>query len=254
MIDSKVDASKIIVALDYADAASALKLVNQLDPTLCKLKVGKELFTAAGPQLVEQLIAKNFKVFLDLKFHDIPTTVAKACQAASNLGVWMLNVHASGGSAMMQAAAEGVDIGSQGNANKPLLIAVTVLTSMNQSNLTEIGVESSIENQVLKLAKLTQLSGLHGVVCSAQEAPMLRAQLGSDFCLVTPGIRPALANGQINLQVNRDDQARVVTPADALNNGASYLVIGRPITQAANPLKALEAIAVECLAATRLQV
>jgi orotidine-5'-phosphate decarboxylase len=252
--DSKITDSKIIVALDYADAASALKLVNQLDPTLCKLKVGKELFTAAGPQLVEQLVAKNFKVFLDLKFHDIPNTVAKACEAASKLGVWMLNVHASGGSAMMQAAAEGVDIGSQGNANKPLLIAVTVLTSMNQSNLTEIGVESSVENQVLKLAKLTQQAGLHGVVCSAQEASMLRAQLGNALCLVTPGIRPALENAQVNMQVNRDDQARVVTPADALNNGASYLVIGRPITQAANPLQALEAIAAECLAATRLHV
>jgi orotidine-5'-phosphate decarboxylase len=250
--DSKITDSKIIVALDYADAASALKLVNQLDPTLCKLKVGKELFTAAGPQLVEQLVAKNFKVFLDLKFHDIPNTVAKACEAASKLGVWMLNVHASGGSAMMQAAAEGVDIGSQGNANKPLLIAVTVLTSMSQGNLTEIGVESSVENQVLKLAKLTQQAGLHGVVCSAQEAPMLRAQLGNTFCLVTPGIRPSLANNQAS--VNQDDQARVVTPADALNNGASYLVIGRPITQAANPLKALEAIATECLAATILHV
>jgi orotidine-5'-phosphate decarboxylase len=243
--------SKIIVALDYADAGSAFKLVNQLDPTLCKLKVGKELFTAAGPQLVEQLIAKNFDVFLDLKFHDIPNTVAKACEAASNLGVWMLNVHASGGSAMMQAALEGVSK----SAHSPYLIAVTVLTSMNQSNLTEIGVENSVENQVLKLAKLTQTSGLHGVVCSAQEASMLRAQLGSDFCLVTPGIRPALENSLANNnKVNRDDQARVVTPADALSNGASYLVIGRPITQAANPLKALEAIAAGCLAATRLLV
>ena len=234
--------SKIIVALDYADAASALQLVNQLDPSLCKLKVGKELFTAAGPQLVEKLVSKNFNVFLDLKFHDIPNTVAKACEAASNLGVWMLNVHASGGSAMMQAALEGV----LKTNHKPYLIAVTVLTSMNQGSLTEIGVANTLENQVLKLAKLTQQAGLHGVVCSAQEAQMLRAQLGDDFCLVTPGIRPALENSQINLQVNRDDQARVVTPADALNNGASYLVIGRPITQADNPLKALETIAAEC--------
>jgi len=245
-LDSKILDSKIIVALDYADAASALKLVNQLDPSLCKLKVGKELFTAAGPQLVEQLVAKNFNVFLDLKFHDIPNTVAKACEAASNLGVWMLNVHASGGSAMMQAALEGVNK----SAHSPYLIAVTVLTSMNQANLTEIGVENSVENQVLKLAKLTQLAGLHGVVCSAQEAQMLRAQLGNDFCLVTPGIRPfnasALAN---NNKVNQDDQSRVVTPLDALNNGASYLVIGRPITQAENPLKALQAIAAECLVA-----
>lgn len=230
--------SKIIVALDYADAASALQLVNQLDPSLCKLKVGKELFTAAGPQLVEKLVSKNFNVFLDLKFHDIPSTVAKACEAASNLGVWMLNVHASGGSAMMLAALEGV----LKTNHKPYLIAVTVLTSMNQASLSEIGVENSLENQVLKLAKLTQQVGLHGVVCSALETKMLRAQLGDDFCLVTPGIRPAPENSQ----VNRDDQARVVTPVDALNNGASYLVIGRPITQADNPLKALETIAAEC--------
>ena len=226
--------SKIIVALDYADSKSALALVNQLNPQLCKLKVGKELFTAAGPQLVEQLIAKNFKVFLDLKFHDIPNTVAKACEAASNLGVWMLNVHASGGSAMMQAALEGVNK----SAYKPYLIAVTVLTSMNQASLSEIGIESSVENQVLKLAKLTQQAGLHGVVCSAMEAKLLKKHLNSDFLLVTPGIRPA--------NVNQDDQSRVVTPQDALNSGASYLVIGRPITQAPNPLKALEDILQTC--------
>lgn len=238
--------SKIIVALDYADASSALKLVNQLDPALCKLKVGKELFTAAGPQLVEKLVSQNFDIFLDLKFHDIPNTVAKACEAASNLGVWMLNVHASGGSDMMQAALEGVSK----SIHSPYLIAVTVLTSMNQHNLSEIGIENTVENQVLRLAKLTHTSGLHGVVCSAQEAQMLRSQLGETFCLVTPGIRPKLGNGQ----VNQDDQSRVVTPADALNNGASYLVIGRPITQADNPLKALEVIAAECLAATNLPV
>ncbi len=232
--ESKIPKSKIIVALDYADAASALKLVGQLEPSLCKLKVGKELFTAAGPQLVEKLAHKNFDVFLDLKFHDIPNTVAKACEAASNLGVWMLNVHASGGSAMMQAALEGVNKTS----NKPYLIAVTVLTSMNQASLNEIGIESSVENQVLKLAKLTQFAGLHGVVCSALEAQTLRSQLGDDFCLVTPGIRPS--------NVNQDDQSRVVTPNQALRLGASYLVIGRPITQAASPLSALEAIHAEC--------
>ena len=243
--------SKIIVALDYADASSAFKLVNQLDPALCKLKVGKELFTAAGPQLVEKLVSQNFDIFLDLKFHDIPNTVAKACEAASNLGVWMLNVHASGGSDMMQAALEGVSK----SIHSPYLIAVTVLTSMNQHNLSEIGIENTVENQVLRLAKLTHTSGLHGVVCSAQEAQMLRSQLGETFCLVTPGIRPVLNKDQVNLnQVNQDDQSRVVTPADALNNGASYLVIGRPITQADNPLKALEAIAAECLLATPLQV
>ncbi len=227
--------SKVIVALDYADAASALKLVNQLDPAQCKLKVGKELFTAAGPQLIEKLIAKDFKVFLDLKFHDIPNTVAKACEAASNLGVWMLNVHACGGSAMMQAALEGVNKSSQ----KPYLIAVTVLTSMNQAGLNEIGIEGSVENQVLKLARLTQQAGLHGVVCSALEARLLKQHLPDNFMLVTPGIRP--------FHVNQDDQSRVVTPSQAMHMGVSYLVIGRPITQAADPLKALEAINAECL-------
>jgi orotidine-5'-phosphate decarboxylase len=227
--------SKIIVALDYADAPSALALVEKLNPDLCKLKVGKELFTAAGPQLVEQLVAKNFKVFLDLKFHDIPNTVKKACEAAANLGVWMLNVHASGGSNMMQSALEGVDKSN----HSPYLIAVTVLTSMNQGNLTEIGIENTLENQVLKLATLTKQADLHGVVCSALEAKMLRQHLGNDFCLVTPGIRPAKVNES---HVNQDDQSRVVTPQDALKSGASYLVIGRPITQAPNPLKSLEDI------------
>lgn len=222
--------SKIIVALDYANAKDALSLVNQLDPTLCKLKVGKELFTAAGPQLVEQLVAKDFKVFLDLKFHDIPTTVAKACEAASNLGIWMLNVHASGGSTMMKAALEGVN----NSQNKPYLIAVTVLTSMSQENLDEIGINNSIENQVLKLASLTQDAGLHGVVCSAMEAEQLRKITSNDFQLVTPGIRPATAC--------LDDQSRVMTPSKALSMGANYLVIGRPITQAKDPIQALLAI------------
>ncbi len=226
---------KIIVALDYADAASALKLVNQLDPALCRLKVGKELFTAAGPQFVTQLAHSNFGVFLDLKFHDIPNTVAKACTAASNLGVWMLNVHASGGLEMMQAARQAVNISN----TKPLLIAVTVLTSMNQHGLNQIGIQTDLATHVLNLATLTQQAGLDGVVCSALEAHMLRTRMGSDFCLVTPGIRPA--------NVNQDDQLRVVTPADALSMGASYLVIGRPITQAAEPLKALEAIHAECI-------
>ncbi len=226
---------KIIVALDYADADSALNLVNQLDPALCRLKVGKELFTAAGPQLVEKLTRSDFGVFLDLKFHDIPNTVAKACTAASNLGVWMLNVHASGGIEMMQAAKQAVDH----STDKPLLIAVTVLTSMNQETLRQVGVEAELATHVLNLAKLTKQAGLDGVVCSAQEAQMLRSNLGDDFCLVTPGIRPANAS--------KDDQSRIVTPADALRLGSSYLVIGRPITKAANPLTALEAIHQECL-------
>ena len=240
MLDKKANIntssdSKIIVALDYADAAKAMVLVNQLDPFLCKLKVGKELFTAAGPQLVEQLIAKNFQVFLDLKFHDIPTTVKKACQAASNLGVWMLNVHASGGTSMMQAALEGV----QQSAHQPYLIAVTVLTSMNQANLNETGVTRTIEDQVLALAKLTQQAGLHGVVCSALEAQLIKQYLPSDFLLVTPGIRSVSTSSGI---IMVDDQSRVLTPAQALLMGASYLVIGRPITQAAQPLVALTQI------------
>jgi orotidine-5'-phosphate decarboxylase len=221
---------KIVVALDYADAAGAMKLVDRLDPALCRLKVGKELFTAAGPQFVESLVAKDFGVFLDLKFHDIPNTVAKACEAASRLGVWMLNVHASGGLPMMQAAREGV----LRSGHSPLLIAVTVLTSMDQATLDQIGVTAKLEDQVLNLAMLTQRAGLHGVVCSAQEAATLRQELGGDFCLVTPGIRPADAS--------LDDQNRVVTPAKALQLGASYLVIGRPITQAPDPLAALQAI------------
>ena len=227
---SSVHDPKIVVALDYADTKSALTLVNQLDPAICRLKVGKELFTAAGPQLVESLIAKDFGIFLDLKFHDIPTTVAKACEAASRLGVWMLNVHASGGAEMMQAAREGV----AKSGHTPLLIAVTVLTSMNQSMLSQVGVAGGLQDQVLRLATLTKTSGLDGVVCSAQEATLLRENLGQDFCLVTPGIRPASAS--------LDDQSRVVTPSEALKLGASYLVIGRPITQAANPLQALQVI------------
>ena len=226
---------KIIVALDYADAATALKLVRQLNPSLCRLKVGKELFTAEGPKFVEQLAHANFGVFLDLKFHDIPNTVAKACAAASQLGIWMLNVHASGGLEMMQAASEAV----KSAENKPLLIAVTVLTSMNQTSLNQIGITTDLTTHVLNLATLTQQAGLEGVVCSALEASMLRKQLGNNFCLVTPGIRPANAS--------QDDQSRIVTPADALKNGSNYLVIGRPITQASDPLRMLESIHAECV-------
>ena len=232
-LDIKSHDSKIIVALDYANATSALNLAAKLDPNLCKLKVGKELFTAAGPTLIEQLVKKQFKVFLDLKFHDIPTTVAKACQTASNLGVWMLNVHACGGAAMMQAALEGVNKSN----HQPFLIAVTVLTSMDQSTLTSVGVSQKLDQQVLNLAKLSQLSGLHGVVCSGLEARLLKQNLPNDFLLVTPGIRPSTAN--------LDDQNRVLTPSQALNMGASYLVIGRPITQAADPIVALMAIQYE---------
>jgi orotidine-5'-phosphate decarboxylase len=222
--------AKIVIALDFADAKPALEFVQQIDPKLCRVKVGKELFTAAGPQLIEQLVKLDFSVFLDLKFHDIPNTVAKACEAASRLGVWMLNVHASGGLAMMQAAREGVNK----SGHDPLLIAVTVLTSMAEAELAQVGVQGTLLDHVKRLALLTQQAGLDGVVCSAQEASMLRAACGPDFCLVTPGIRPADAA--------KDDQTRIVTPTQALSLGASYLVIGRPITQAANPLQALEQI------------
>ena len=224
--------SKIIVALDYADAAAANALVARLDPALCKLKVGKELFTAAGPAFVESLVKREYDVFLDLKFHDIPNTVAKACQAAANLGVWMLNVHASGGRPMMQAAREGLD--KAFGVEAPLLIAVTVLTSMDEATLHSLGIQRSLTDHVLALATQTQQAGLDGVVCSAQEAAMLKHALGDDFCLVTPGIRPKDAS--------QDDQTRIVTPEDALALGAHYLVIGRPITQAADPLVALNAI------------
>jgi orotidine-5'-phosphate decarboxylase len=234
MINTNHD-PKIVIALDYANTQDALQFAEQLDPAICRLKVGKELFTAAGPKLVEALIAKGFGVFLDLKFHDIPTTVAKACEAASRLGVWMLNVHASGGSAMMEAAREGVERSGQ----KPILIAVTVLTSMNQEMLNEVGVVGSVSDQVLKLASLTQKSGLDGIVCSAQEAPMIRKALGDKFCLVTPGVRPADAA--------LDDQSRVVTPSQALALGSSYLVIGRPITKSKNPLETLIKIHEEIL-------
>ena len=224
---------KIVVALDFAEAKQALTFVDRLDPALCRVKVGKELFTAEGPRLVEQLVGKDFGVFLDLKFHDIPNTVAKACEAAAKLGVWMLNVHASGGRAMMEVARNAVDK----STHSPLLIAVTVLTSMDQAALNEVGVSGELQDQVLRLALLTEQSGLDGVVCSAQEAPMLRSKVAQDFCLVTPGIRPATAS--------KDDQSRIVTPADALRQGSSYLVIGRPITQAADPIKALQAIHAE---------
>jgi len=221
---------KIIVALDYPDASSANRLVDRLDPALCRLKVGKELFTAEGSAFVSSLVEKGYGVFLDLKFHDIPNTVAKACAAASRLGVWMLNVHAMGGRAMMEAAREAVDKA----ATPPKLIAVTVLTSMDQSALHEIGVAGVLQDQVLRLARLANSCKLDGVVCSAREAALLRTEIGKDFLLVTPGIRPADAS--------LDDQSRVLTPAAALNQGASYLVVGRPITQAADPLLALQGI------------
>lgn len=221
---------RVIVALDFPDAGSALALADRLDPALCRVKVGKELFTVAGPELVRALVARGFEVFLDLKFHDIPNTVAAACRAAAGLGVWMLNVHASGGRRMMTAAHEALADLPQ----RPLLIAVTVLTSMNAEDLAEVGVAGAPAEQVLRLARLTQACKLDGVVCSAQEAALLRADIGPDFRRVTPGIRPAGADS--------GDQRRVMTPAEALRAGATDLVIGRPITGAPDPLAALKQI------------
>jgi orotidine-5'-phosphate decarboxylase len=226
---------KVIVALDFADAAEAMALVARLDSRKCALKVGKELFVAAGPDPVRRMIDRGFRVFLDLKFHDIPNTVARACAAATRLGVWMLNVHAAGGRAMLRAAREAVDrAGAGGAAGKPLLIAVTVLTSLDPGDLEEIGFAGMPDALALKLARLAQNCGLDGVVCSAVEAPKLREVLGTQAKLVTPGIRPAEASA--------DDQARIATPAAAIANGADYLVIGRPITASPDPVAALERI------------
>jgi orotidine-5'-phosphate decarboxylase len=224
----------VIVALDYASQAEAFNVVAQLDPSLCRLKVGKEMFTHFGPGFVSELQQRHFDVFLDLKFHDIPNTVAKAVQAAADLGVWMLNVHASGGSKMMRAAHDALQ---QYGSSKPKLIAVTVLTSMDQNDLTELGVTLSLAEQVQKLAALAAACKLDGVVCSAQEAAALKQQFGASFQLVTPGIRPASSHA--------DDQKRIMTPAAAMAAGVDYLVIGRPITQAASPLSALQDIITE---------
>ncbi|MGZ8257223.1 MAG: orotidine-5'-phosphate decarboxylase [Gallionella sp.] len=224
---------KIIIALDYATASPALALAERLDPRACRLKVGKELFTAAGPQVIEKLMQRGFEIFLDLKFHDIPNTTAHACKAAAELGVWMVNVHALGGRKMLTAAADAI----AHSTRAPKLIAVTMLTSMAAEDLADIGMTESPAQMVLRLASLTRDCGLDGVVCSAQEAALLREKLGQHFALVTPGIRPASAS--------LDDQSRVMTPSAALAAGASYLVIGRPITQATDPLAALQKINLE---------
>ena len=236
---SMVNSPRIIVALDLSSRDSAVSLVKQLDASLCRLKVGKELFTACGPLLVEKLIDLGFDVFLDMKFHDIPNTVARACDVASRLGVWMLTIHAAGGRDMLSRAREAVD----NSGNDPLLIGVTVLTSMLNKDLQETGIRSSTDTQVMRLAHLCRETGLDGVVCSAMEAEQLRTEFGDDFCLVTPGIRPA--------GMDQDDQRRIVTPSDAIRVGSNYLVIGRPITQAKDPLKALNKIATEIENVTR---
>jgi len=225
-----LDNKRVIVALDVPDIAGALALATRLDPRLCRVKVGKELFTAAGPAVVDALHQRGFEVFLDLKYHDIPNTVAGACRAAARLGVWMLNVHASGGEAMMRAARDAVAAVSR----PPLIIGVTILTSLGDADLEQVGFNGSASDAVVRLARLARACGLDGVVCSAQEAPALRQATGEDFLLVTPGIRLA---GDA-----RGDQVRVVTPPEAVRLGASYLVIGRPITGAADPIATLESI------------
>lgn len=222
--------SPVIVALDVARAADALALADSLSPLECRLKVGKELFTAEGPGIVRSLQDRGFDIFLDLKFHDIPNTTAAAVATAADLGVWMVNVHASGGRRMMSAARERLVAGNY--ATK--LIAVTVLTSMEREDLADIGLDVEPISQVKRLAALTKECGLHGVVCSAQESVVLREQLGKDFLLVTPGIRPASSEA--------GDQRRIMTPEQAQAAGVSYMVIGRPITQSASPTEALRAI------------
>jgi orotidine-5'-phosphate decarboxylase len=227
---------KIIVALDYDNQHDALHMAQRLDPHRCRLKVGKELFTSAGPELINALHNLGFEIFLDLKFHDIPNTVAKAVLAAAKLGIWMVNVHASGGSEMMRTTVQSL---RAAGGKQPILIAVTVLTSMDADGLRETGIKQTPAERVLDLAQLTKHSGFAGVVCSAQEAQLLKQQLGQDFILVTPGIRPTFASA--------GDQKRIMTPADALRAGSDYLVIGRPITQAADPMQALALIEAELL-------
>lgn len=228
--EPSVTNSPVIVALDFTSAQQALSFAERLSPADCRLKVGKELFTYAGPELVRILQGRGFEIFLDLKFHDIPNTVAGAVAAAADLGVWMVNVHAQGGRRMMTAARERLQQGGYST----LLTAVTVLTSMEAQDLREVGIDRTPIEHVQALAGLVADCGLHGVVCSAQEAPVLRQQLADDFKLVTPGIRPASATA--------DDQRRIMTPEQAMSAGVDYLVIGRPITQAEDPVMALRYI------------
>lgn len=226
--------SPVIVALDFNEKESALGFLDLLDPKNCRVKVGKELFTSFGPEIVREIHQRGFQVFLDLKFHDIPNTTASAVEVAAELGVWMVNVHASGGEKMMTECARRLAERRKSGKHVPLLIGVTVLTSMDQAQLSGVGVSSDLDDQVLRLAHLAKSCGLDGVVCSAKEVTFLKASLGEDFALVTPGIRPAFAVA--------DDQVRVLTPKEALRQGSDYLVIGRPITKADNPSQALNMI------------
>ena len=225
--------SPIILALDVEQESDAFAIVNRIDPKLCRLKVGKGLFTRYGPALVEKLMRNGYDIFLDLKFHDIPNTVALACQSAANLNVWMMNVHCMGGQRMLQAAQGSI----ADRARRPIILGVTVLTSMDDKDLKQIGINFTATEMVQKLAALAQQTGLDGVVCSAQEASILRQALGAGFVLVTPGIRLSTDTA--------DDQRRIVTPKQAMQNGADYLVIGRPVLNAADPVKVLEQIAHE---------
>lgn len=226
--------SPVVVALDYSNTVDAFHMADQLDPARCRVKVGKELFTSAGREVVEGLVERGFDVFLDLKFHDIPNTCAKAVLAAADMGVWMVNVHASGGRRMMAAAAEALH---SRVGHKPLLIGVTVLTSMEKDDLIEIGVDASPVEQVVRLARLAEMSGLDGVVCSAQEVGAIKHSCSPTFLTVTPGIRPEWSQNQ--------DQKRIMTPEDAVSAGVDYMVIGRPITQSSNPYEACQRILAE---------
>jgi orotidine-5'-phosphate decarboxylase len=230
VVENNNPGPRVIVALDLPDSGAAMELVSGLDPDLCRLKVGKEMFTRFGPSFVEQLVAKGFDLFLDLKFHDIPNTVAAACAAAADLGVWMTNVHASGGRRMMEAARDRL----QQLPQSPLLVAVTILTSLGQDDIAEIGYPGTPAENVIRLAQLAYSSGMDGIVCSPLEASEVRPLVSDDFRLVTPGVRPVSAQ--------HDDQKRVMTPADALRNGADFLVIGRPITASSDPMQALRNI------------
>lgn len=221
----------LIVALDFEHQTPALHIVEQLDPKVCALKVGYEMFTLFGPDFVRALVNRQFKVFLDLKFHDIPNTVARACQACADLGIWMLNVHAIGGEKMLLAAREALERYGQ---DRPTLIAVTVLTSLDEPTLKSVGISQTLSQQVCQLAQLTKDTGLDGVVCGASNVPMIKQICGQTFLTVTPGIRRS--NDPI------EDQVSVMTPQMALQAGSDYLVVGRPITRADNPAKALQEI------------
>ena len=224
--------SKVIVSLDYSNAKQALDFCRKVNPMDCRIKVGKELFTAEGPKLIEKLRKLDYEIFLDLKYHDIPNTVAKACRVALDLDIWMLNIHASGGRKMMEAAHQTIE--KYGSENKPLLIAVTVLTSISSNDLAELGINNSVNKQVVSLAKMAKDIGLDGVVCSGVEVRELRKKLGDNFCFVTPGVR-------LEDSAN-DDQKRIITPIDAIRAGSDYLVIGRPITESTDPVNVLNSI------------